>query len=202
LSAPSTGPHRSAASPLRARASALKATARRYRGGWQLFGAFVVGRIPLHRFRLWWYRHVLHMRIGPGSSFHWRAAFYRPDRITIGHNSVIGNDTFLDGRRGLTIGDNVNIGGHVQVFTLEHDPDAHDFGVVGAPVTIGDRAYVATRATVLPGVTIGEGAVVAAGAVVTKDVAPFTLVGGVPAKFIRERSRDLDYTLGFHHPMQ
>ncbi|WP_091122287.1 acyltransferase [Nocardioides terrae] len=142
------------------------------------------------------------MRIGAHTSFHWRATFYQPDGVRIGAHTIIGNDCFLDGRRTLVIGDNVNIGGHVQIFTLEHNPDAHDFAVQGGPVVIGDRAYVATRATILPGVTIGEGAVVAAGAVVTKDVAPYAIVGGVPAKFLRERSRDLDYVLDFHLPLQ
>lgn len=187
---------------LAARARAMKEDLRRYQGGLRLFGAFVVGRIPVHRFRLWWYRNVLRMRIGRDTSIHWRAVFYRPEGIVIGRNTIVGNDSLLDGRRGLTIGDNVNIGGHVQVFTLGHDPDAHDFATAGAAVSIGDRAYVASRATILPGVTIGEGAVVAAGAVVTHDVAPFVVVGGVPATFIRERSRDLDYTLNFHHPLQ
>jgi len=51
---------------------------------------------------------------------------------------------------------------------------------------VGDGAWIATRAVVLPGVTIGEGAVVAAGAVVTRSVAPHTMVGGVPARVLRD----------------
>ena len=180
----------------------VRQSVRRYGRAWNLFGAFVVGRVPIHRVRLWWYRHVLGMRIGRHTSFHWRAAFYQPSGITIGAHSIIGNDAFFDGRRGLVIGDNVNIGGHVQIFTLEHDPDDRGFRTKGGSVVIGDRAYVATRATILPGVTIGEGAVVAAGAVVTRDVEPFVIVGGVPARPLRQRSRDLDYSLDFHQPLQ
>ena len=62
---------------------------------------------------------------------------------------------------------------------------------------IEDNAWVAMRATILPGVTIGEGAYVGAAALVNRDIAPYTLVGGVPAKKIRDRSRDIQYTL--HH---
>lgn len=181
--------------PVRARVSPLLQ-------GWRLYGAFVIGRVPIHVVRLFWYRNVLGMHVGTRTSIHWRAVFYRPERVSIGDHTIIGNDVFLDGRRQITIGDNVNIGGHVQVFTLQHDPDDPDFGTEGGPVVIGDRAWVASRATILPGVTIGQGAVVAAGAVVTKDVAPYAVVGGIPAKFLRERSRDLRYTLDFHQPLQ
>ena len=55
-----------------------------------------------------------------------------------------------------------------------------------APVHIGADVWLGANVTVLPGITIGDGAIVAAGAVVTKDVAPNTLVGGVPAKLIKE----------------
>jgi maltose O-acetyltransferase len=170
--------------------------------GLQLFIGFVVGRVPVHAVRLFVYRHALRMQIGEGSSVHWRTSFFGPGHIVIGRHSVIGNDVFLDGRSGLTIGDNVNVGGHVHIYSLEHDPHAPDFGTKGGPVTVHDRAYVASRSTILPGVTIGEGAVVAAGAVVTADVPPYTIVGGVPARKIGDRRSDLRYTLGSHLPFQ
>jgi acetyltransferase-like isoleucine patch superfamily enzyme len=180
----------------------MKSRLRHYAVGFRLFVAFMVGRVPIHNVRLFAYRHLLQMAIGQNTSFHWRAGFYAPEKIRIGSNSIIGNDAFLDGRREITIGDNVNIGGHVQIYTLEHDPQAADFGTKGGPVTIGDNAYVATRSTILPGVAIGAGAVVAAGAVVTKDVPEFHIVAGIPARKIGERSRELEYQLDYHLPFQ
>jgi len=93
----------------------------------------------------------------------------------------------LDGRSNIIIGNNVDISSETNIFTWEHDIESPIFDSKGAPVIIGDWVYVGTRSTILPGVTIGEGAVVAAGAVVTKDVEPWTMVGGVPAKFIKKR---------------
>lgn len=183
----------------------MKQFLRRYRDaplGLSLFAIFAVGRVPVHRFRVLVYRFFFGVKIGKRTSVHWRAAFFKPSGVEIGDNSVVGNDIFLDGRSGLVIGDNVNIGGHVQIFTLEHDPQAPDFGVKGGPVRIHDYAYIASRATILPDVTVGEGAVVAAGAVVTRDVEAFSIVGGVPAKKIGVRTRSLDYTLDYHLPFQ
>lgn len=142
------------------------------------------------------------MRIAKNTSIHWRLAFFAPKGIKLGHNSIVGNDCFLDGRLGLEVGNNVNIGGHVQIFTVGHDPNSSSFSAKGGPVRIADRAYIASRATILPNVEIGEGAVVAAGAVVSKDVPAYTIVGGVPAKVIGQRSRDLSYELNFHMPFQ
>jgi maltose O-acetyltransferase len=174
---------------------------KRYRQGLRLYVAFLVGRVPALALRHAVYRR-LGMRIAPDAVVHWRAAFFAPEGVVVGRRSVIGNDCFLDGRKKLTIGSDVNIGGHVHIYTMEHDVSAADFRATGAPVVIRDRAYVASRSTVLPGVTIGEGAVVAAGAVVTRDVAPYAIVGGVPARVIGERTRDLTYELGTHMPFQ
>lgn len=176
-------------------------TAFAYYSGACLLLVFVVGRVPIHSLRKVVYR-ILGVRIGTSTSIHWRTAFFAPKGVTLGDNSILGNDCFLDGRRGIYIGNNVNVGGHVQIFTLEHDPDDPGFGVKGGAVRLEDYCYVASRATVLPGVTIGTGAVVAAGAVVTKDVAPHTIVGGVPARVIGQRRQDLDYNLGYHLPFQ
>lgn len=173
-----------------------------YVHGFIHFVAFCTGRVPVHRFRLFVYRRFLRVQIGEHSSVHWRTVFYRPHGVVIGEHSIIGNDVFLDGRRGIRIGANVNIGGHVQIFTMEHDPDSDTFAATGGEVRIGDLAYVGSRATILPGVVIGRGAVVAAGAVVTKDVGEGLIVGGVPAKVIRKRESALKYRLDYHHPFQ
>jgi maltose O-acetyltransferase len=155
----------------------------------------LTGYVPSHT-----YRRLVYTRFGihypRNSAIHWRARFFAPHGITIGPYTTIGNDVFLDGRETITIGSCVNMAGEVRIYTQEHDIDSPDFKAVGAPVVIDDYAYIGTRVTILPGVRIGEGAVVATGAVVTKDVAPYTLVGGVPARFLRPRSRDLRYKLG------
>lgn len=118
----------------------------------------------------------------------------RPSKISIGEGTVIGHGVTLDGRNGITIGKNVNFSSEVMIWTMQHDYNDPEFGPSGGPVVIGDYAWISARAIVLPNVTIGEGAVVAAGAVVTKDVEPYTVVGGIPAKKIADRNRDLQYS--------
>jgi acetyltransferase-like isoleucine patch superfamily enzyme len=106
--------------------------------------------------------------------------------IDIGDNTFINTGTIITSRRYIKIGKNCHIANQV----IMMDDDFHDVGKREATsgkeaIIIGDNVWIATRATILKGVSIGEGAVIAAGAVVTKDVPAFTLVGGVPAKFIR-----------------
>jgi len=120
--------------------------------------------------------------------------------VHIGHHSIIGGDSYFDGRKGVFIGSNVNIAAEVRIFTLEHDITSPNFGVKGGAVYIDDWVYIGPRVTILPSVRIGAGAVVAAGAVVTKDVEPWTMVGGVPAKFIKKRPI-VRYTLDVKPPL-
>lgn len=124
----------------------------------------------------------------------------RPTELSIGGNSAVGRNCLLDCRGETSegevrIGRNVNIGSQAALVAGKHDVNSSTFEGIAGPITIGDYAWISFRATVLGDVTIGEGAVVAAGAVVTSDVAPYTIVGGVPARPIGERSRELDYEL-------
>lgn len=162
----------------------------------ELYLVMLAGLVPSHIFRIIIYK-LSGMKIGKGSRFHMWGRFYETHGIRVGEDTVIGNHVFLDGRSQLTIGNHVNIASEVLIYNSQHDIDAEDFHPVNAPVTINDYVFIGPRVIILPGVTIGEGAVVAAGAVVTKDVQPYTVVGGVPATFIRDRGiKDAHYKIG------
>jgi acetyltransferase-like isoleucine patch superfamily enzyme len=164
------------------------------RAGGSMLLTMVVGRMPSARLRTAVYT-LMGLTVGRGARIYSGMEIRAPGSITIGDGSVIGLNAILDGREGITIGRNVNLSSEVSIWTLQHDPQASDFGTKGGPVVVGDRAWLSYRCTVLPGVTIGEGAVVAAGSVVTKDVAPFAVVAGIPARQIGERNRELTYEL-------
>lgn len=117
---------------------------------------------------------------------------FPPFTTDCGLNTHLGADVFINAgcrfqdQGGIHIGDRALIGHNCVIATLNHNMDpARRANLLPAPVRIGADAWLGSNVTVLPGVTIGEGAVVAAGAVVTHDVAPRTVVGGVPAKLIR-----------------
>jgi acetyltransferase-like isoleucine patch superfamily enzyme len=162
----------------------------------------VVSHLPSFRARHFWYRHVLGVRIGPGSGIYlgcylW---FYGPgqmrrDGLRIGEYCRINRNCCLDARGSISIGNNVSISPDVTILTAEHLADHPDFGVVERPVRIEDYVWIGTRAMIMPGVTLGRGCVVAAGAVVTRDVAPLAIVGGVPARPIRRREIDPAYVM-------
>ena len=110
--------------------------------------------------------------------------------ITIGYGTCINANVLLDTSGRLTIGSNCMVSEGAAIYTHKHDLSskiAWKGGAMPLPVTVMDGVWIGARAIVLPGVTIGRGAVVAAGAVVTKDVEPWTVVGGNPAKVIKRR---------------
>lgn len=155
-----------------------------------------IGHIPSHTIRNIKYK-FFGIKMGKGSTFHMWANFFYPKNIVIGEDTIIGDHAFLDGRDKLVIGNHTDIASSVMIYNSEHDLSKDDFSAMVAPVEIGDYVFVGPRVTIMPGVKIGNGAVVAGGAVVTKDVDPFTIVGGVPAKLIGERkNKNPNYKLG------
>jgi acetyltransferase-like isoleucine patch superfamily enzyme len=156
-----------------------------------------VGRIPSRTIRHAWLKMYL-PNFGSGTSVQSGCRFLNGRKVLFGKRNVINFGCLFDGRKFLIrTGDDVSIGPEAAILTLGHDPQSPHFSDRGGDVTIGDRVWIAYRATILPGISIGEGAVVGAGAVVTKNVDPYTLVAGNPARKIGERNRDLRYELDF-----
>lgn len=159
-----------------------------------------IGKLPSQRLRVFIFKKFFGLKIGKDSFFYHSCELRDPHQIVIGDGTAIGDHCILDGRGGLTIGNCVNFSTGVWIWTMQHSMNDPNFGCESAPVVIEDFAWISCRTVVLPGRRIGKGAVVAAGAVVTKDVEPYSIVAGVPAKKIGERSKDLNYYLksGLH----
>ena len=111
------------------------------------------------------------------------------DLIEVGDNVSWNHCCYIDSKGGVKFEDFSIITEYTKIFTHGHSEQNHEDRTYKS-VVIGKYAKVYTNSTVLPGVTIGEGAIVATGAIVTKDVEPYTLVGGIPAKEIRKRKAD------------
>lgn len=131
----------------------------------RLFGA-KIGRwsVVMSSCRIW---QPWRLEMGDFSNLGERVDCYSVDRIVIGNQVVVSDGAYLCG--------------------ASHDITSPTMDLMPKPIILGDGAWVAARAIILPGVTVGEGAVVGAGSVVTKDVAPWTVVAGNPAREIKKR---------------
>lgn len=115
-----------------------------------------------------------------------------PKGIKIGENVVISHGTIITTAGSVTIGSNVLIGYGARILSANHKIPENRGLIWGAghetsPIVIDDDVWIGANAIILPGIRIGKGAVVAAGAIVTKNVEPYSIVAGVPAKIIRMR---------------
>ena len=139
------------------------------------------------------YLKLVRAKIGKGSFVMKNVYIQSPNRLTIGDGSHINRGVVLDARGDIVIGSSVSVSHNVNIMTGGHDHMSTGFTGIFKPIIINDYAWIGVGATILQGVTIGKGAVVCAGAVVNKDVADYEIVGGVPAKKLGERIKDLKY---------
>lgn len=155
-----------------------------------------------HHVRNFIYRHVCGLHLGEKAVLYYGTEIRQPNNIWIGKGSIIGDNSILDGRNGIKIGENVVFASNVRIWTEQHDHRDPWFRCETQehkPVIIDDRAWIGSHTVILHSVHIGEGAVVAAGAVVTKDVPPYTIVAGIPAKKVADRNRNLKYSFNGEH---
>ena len=115
--------------------------------------------------------------------------------LKIGNDCAIGDGTHLALHDRITLGEKVIINDDCVFLTGSHDINDPSWRLVTGPITVGDLAWIAAKAMILPGVSIGRAAVVGAGAVVTKDVLPYQVVAGNPARVVAERTcREFSYS--------
>ena len=110
-----------------------------------------------------------------------------PWRLFLGDHSWVGEDCWIDNLADVTIGSNVCISQGAYLCTGNHDWSDPAFGLIVRPIVVCDGAWICARAVIGPGVTIGEGAVASTGSVITKDIPPYEIHAGNPARLVRRR---------------
>lgn len=149
-----------------------------------------------NRLRMLTYQYLAGIEVGENSVIWAGNKITDSFRLKLGRNSIIGPSNVFLSRGGVTIGNNVNISGYSFFISQQHDLQGANFlRTTYGEIEIKDRVWVATNCTIMPGVTIHKGAVIAAGAVVTKDVEPWTVVAGNPAKPISIRAKQENYEM-------
>ncbi|MBI1399413.1 MAG: colanic acid biosynthesis acetyltransferase WcaF [Hyphomonas sp.] len=111
-----------------------------------------------------------------------------PWRLSVGDNSWIGEDAWIDNLAPVKIGSNACVSQGAYICTGSHDWSSETFDLITKPITIADGAWVAAKSTVGPGVTVGEGAVLGLGSTASKNLDPWCIYSGSPAKFVKRRT--------------
>ena len=132
---------------------------------------------------------------GSGVRFKRDLRIEHPQNISLGNKVYIGQDVLLDGRGGITIGNNTTLGFNVVILSANHDYQSNDLPYehnvyIHKPVVIGRNVWIGGNVLIVPGVSIGDGAIVAAGTVVTANVDPLAIVGNQPMRIIKYRDKE------------
>jgi len=174
--------------------SSANRTARKYsaaeqlrRVGWGV-GRWLVRLSPRPCFA--WRRAVLRLfgaKIGAQAHIYASAHLYMPWNVEIGDWAAVGEDVLIYSLGKVRIGDHVTVSYRAHVCAGSHDLEDPTLPLLKPPVCIAEGAWIGTEAFIGPGVTVGQGAVVGARSVVVKDIQPFDIVAGNPARVLRQR---------------
>lgn len=145
---------------------------------------------PFYLLRVWWWQRKGYA-IGKRTVIHRNVYFL--GSVTVGNGTSISNNCFLNGcEAGIRIGDKVMIAPNCVLVAFDHD--YRDLSIpmidqpwINAPIEIEDDVWIGANCTITKGVRLGRGSIVGANSVVTKDVEPYAIVGGVPARVLGTR---------------
>jgi maltose O-acetyltransferase len=155
-----------------------------------------LSNVPAYFIRHWYLKVILGYQLGGNLAVH-MGCFFTGKKVSIGNNTVINRKCYLDGRGALVIGNNVSISPQSYIISMTHDGQSSDFASIRTTTQIDDYAWLGARSLILPGVHLGVGCIIGAGSVVTKDVPPYTIVAGSPARKIGRRNSNLSYSLKY-----
>ncbi len=135
---------------------------------------------------------LLLKKTGKNVSIRERVIIMSPQKVEIGDNSYLNAGTIVGGQYGVKIGKDVLIGYNVNIISVNHEYRYLNIpirkqGIFGSPVVIEDNVCIGVNAVILPGVRIGKGAIISANVVVTRNIPPYTMVGGIPVKYVKYR---------------
>jgi acetyltransferase-like isoleucine patch superfamily enzyme len=170
-------------------------------GGLLRLSLNLLSHFPSHTIRRFFLKYLYLVDISKDVVIYYGFEIRSPFNLHIGNGSIIGDMSILDARNGIWIGENVTLSTGVWLWTEQHNYNNSNFSLDDkkSGIRIENRAWIGPRVIILPNIIIGEGAVVAAGSVVTKNVEPFTIVAGIPAKKIGNRNVNLNYTFNGDH---
>ena len=158
--------------------------------------SILIGKIPSNRIRKLLLKLIFCMKIAKRAVVYGGFEIRSPWNIELGE-CVVGVNALLDGRNGIVINDGVCLAQNVSIYTEQHDVNDPLFRTngKGGKVYIDELAWISSRTTILPKVQVGRGAVLAAGAVATKNMEPYGIYAGIPARKISERNNEISYSV-------
>ncbi|WP_338922365.1 DapH/DapD/GlmU-related protein [Pseudomonas silesiensis] len=140
------------------------------------------------------------VKVGRNVYIHMGVKFLKPWGVTIGNNVNIQMGSFIDGRGGITIEDNVDITIGVKILTQQHNLQDSFYTTDSRPVYISTNSVIGSFSLIMPGVTIGKGSVIGAGSVVSKSIPEWSIAVGNPCVVKKNRSQEINYTIGYARP--
>jgi len=141
----------------------------------------------------WFGKKILRINADVPWPVHITSTVHHPDKVRYGsgpHHPGDSPCTYIQAYNGIEIGDDVNMAPGVGLISANHDPLDNTVHIEAPPIRIGNRCWIGMNAVVLPGVQLGDGVIVGAGAVVTKNFDGPCIIGGNPARVIRELPAD------------
>ena len=158
------------------------------RAVWNVVWLFLFRPTPkiLHGWRIFLLR-IFGAKIGRRCHIYPSVRIWLPSHLTMGDDSCMADYVDCYDVAPISIGENSTVTQYSYLCTTSHDITRPDMPLISAPIVIEDQVWITARCFIGMGVTVGQGAVVGACAVVTKDVEPWTVVGGNPAKVLKKR---------------